>query len=125
MTEELKSEKDTFPIIVVEKLVDDASNIIGNGVISHSNIITILLRFMQTVEKYKDMDGDQKKNLVLYVLNRYIEENVNNDTKATELKLLVNLTLPTLIDTFIAIDRKKIIIKTKNFFKNKFKCCKK
>ena len=55
----------------------------------------------------------------MQVMEYFIETQIENDDEyATELKLIVKLTLPELIDTIVSIDRKKVKIKVKKGVKS-------
>lgn len=112
-----------FPTNAAERLYEELKKIIGNGTINRSNAVVILLSLMQVVEKYEDINGEQKKAIIIDALNHLIDDQINNYQEAMEMKLLVKITLPSVIDTFVSIDKKEIQIKIK---KNCFKflsCC--
>jgi Tfp pilus assembly protein PilE len=112
-----------FPTNTAKRLYEELKKIIGNGKITHSNVVTVLLSLMQTVEQYDDVHGVQKKALVLDTLNHLIEDQVSGLQEATEMKLFVRLTLPTVIDTFVSIDKKESQIKLKKGCGKLFACC--
>lgn len=115
--------KISIPLTGTERLYDEVKKIIGNQKLNRSNIVVILLSLMQSVENYKNLTGVQKKTLILDTLNNVIND-IIDEQEAMELKLLVQLTLPSVIDTFISIDKKKIAIKIKKGCKSIFSCCK-
>jgi hypothetical protein len=108
----------TLPTNTIFTLYIELKNIIGKGQINRSNIITIVLSLMQVVEQYESLKGKQKKAAIIDVLNQLIDEQVPMEQEALELKSLVYLTLPTVIDAMVSIDKKEVEIKVKN-------CCKK
>ena len=75
---------------------------------------------MQVVENVEyNIKGEQKKNLILDVLNNLIDEQIDDKKEGNvqgeiDMKLFVKLTLPNIIDTFVSIDNKEVKIKLKN-----------
>lgn len=112
----------SFPLGAAERLYDELKKILGTGKLTSSNVVTVLLSLMQVVEKYGDVKGIQKKAVILDALNHLIEDTLEGQ-EATDLKLLVQLTLPTVIDTFVSLDKKEIAIKLKKTCKKLFSCC--
>lgn len=119
-----KDLKKSIPLTGTGRFYEEVKKIIGNQKLNRSNIVVILLSLMQSVENYKNLSGIQKKTLILDTLNNVINDIVDDEQEAMELKLLVQLTLPSVIDTFISIDKKKIVIKIKKGCKSIFSCCK-
>lgn len=118
-----KNVQKSLPLTGTERLYGEVKKIIGNQKLNRSNIVVILLSLMQSVENYKNLTGLQKKTLILDTLNNVINDIIDDEQEAMELKLLVQLTLPSVIDTFISIDKKKIAIKIKKGCKSIFSCC--
>lgn len=78
----------------------DASNIIV--------LVTLLIKCVENVAK--DKEGAYKKNLVLTVLTKVINESkLEPDAKAA-LLVIVHTTIPVIIDTMISIANKEIDI---------------
>lgn len=111
-----------IPINAAERLYEELKKIIGNRKISRSNIVIILLSLMQVVEKYDDVHGVQKKALILNAINHLIDDQIDDEQETMEMKLLVKLTLPSVIDTFVNIDNKKLQIKLNKTCSNFFTC---
>jgi hypothetical protein len=112
----------TLPTNATLKLYAELKNIIGKGQITPSNIITMVLNLMQVVEQYENLKGKQKKAAIIDVLNQVIDEQVHTEQYALELKSLVHLILPTVIDAMISIDKKEVEIKVKNGCKKLISC---
>lgn len=111
-----------FPTNITILLYNEIKDVIKNGELTRSNVVFILLTLMKSVEKFKNITGIQKKAIVLDVLNTFIDENISDLTEASELKLLVQLTIPSLIDTLVSIDTKEIKIKLKKSCKSILWC---
>jgi len=125
ISETYKLEKLTGNSIVINKLYDEIIQIMDGEKINLSNGITFGVNLMQLVEKYKTFTGKEKKQIVIDVINKIIKEQVDDENTERDLITFANTVLPTTIDTIISIDKKKIIINTKKFFKNFFNklCC--
>jgi hypothetical protein len=111
-TKEIKIADETivFPLNASEMLYQELQKIMGDGKLTRSNIVIILLSLMQSVESYDSVHGVQKKAIILDVFNRLIDTQVTDHQEAMQLKLLVQLTIPTVIDKFKSIDNKETII---------------
>jgi hypothetical protein len=119
----LGAEEVVYPSEAVERLYEELKKIIGKGNINSSNIVTILISLMQIVEKYQDVSGIQKKAIILEALELVINDQVTNEEEAKALNLLVEVTLPTVIDTLVSVDKKEIQIKIKKGCSKLLKCC--
>ena len=110
-------------ILPSKKYVDSLYNTLtnSNSVLTKENITTIVVNLMQLVEKYPDLTGVQKKQLVIDVVNKFIKDNTEGDEEEI-LLTFANIFLPTLIDTFVSVDKKKIVIKMKKTFSSCFSC---
>jgi len=107
-----------FPLKLVEKLYKKLM-IRMDFELSPENITTYLVTLMQIVEGIKTLKGQDKKNLVIQVMEFLIIERIRDDNiYKQQLSLLVKLTIPELIDMIISIDRKKMKIKIKKIFSN-------
>ena len=108
-----------FPLKLIEKLYTKLVLENTNTRLSPTNVVSYLINLMQIVESVVNLDGESKKQLVMQVMEYFIETQIENDDEyATELKLIVQLTLPELIDTIVNIDRKKVKIKVKKGVKS-------
>ena len=116
-------------VVIPDNLINDLytqlRNIVGDQRITYVNIVNILLSLMQIVETYKNVTGEQKKELVLTSLNLFIDKDFNYNVAARkEIKELVKSMLPEVIDMFIKLNNKEVRISIKKSFMRIFKCCK-
>lgn len=122
-----KLTKITETNIVINNLYNEINQLMDGEIINLNNGITFGVNLMQLVEKYKTFTGQEKKQIVIDVINKIIEEQVDDENTERDLITFANTVLPTTIDTIISIDKKEIIINTKKFFKNFFNklcsCC--
>ena len=112
----------TFPRVAAERMYEELKKIVGDGKLTTTNIITTLVSLMQMVDGYADLKGAQKKAVVLEAILHLIDETVPDNEKE-QFKQLVLLTLPSVVDNFIKLDRKKLKIKAKKVFNNFLRCC--
>lgn len=118
--DEVKSVEEESPL--VNKLYQQISTVIGDKKVTSSSIVNILLSAMQIVEKCKKISGEEKKSLVLKILKMVIDDTVDDQIEASNLKLLVDTTLPVVIDTLVSVDKKELHIKIQKCFKKLFSC---
>ena len=107
----------------VKTLYEQVKNILGGGKLSPSNVVTILVSLMQLIEKYPNLNGLQKKQVVLDAINMLIDDNNDNVEDADQLKLVVQVTLPTVIDTIMSVDSRQLQIKLKKVYNWLHKSC--
>ena len=107
---------------LVDKLYDSLSSIIGDQQVTSANIVFIATNLMQIVEKYPSLSGSKKKPLVIHVLKRFVIDHLDGEDESA-LLLFIDTFLPSVIDSIILIDKKKIIIKIKKGLKACFSCC--
>lgn len=110
----------------MEQLYNYVKKTLGAQKINATSIIIITNNLMQIVEKYNDLSGNQKKMLVIDTIKRIINETINDELEKTNLLLIVDLTLPKVIDTIISAingDLKFNVNKVKNSFQKLFFCC--
>lgn len=107
----------------IDKLYEEIKKTM-DGSISRINIVSILLHMMQLIEGYEGLRGIDKKNVVIRVLNKLVDDTVELQQEKDELKLLISVTVPNIIDVFININLGNIAIKVKTKCFNWFKCSK-
>ena len=113
----------TFPRVAAERMYEELKKVVGDGKLTTTNVITILISLMQTVDGYVDLKGAQKKAVVLEAILHLIEEEVQDATEKAQFKQLVLLTLPSVVDNFVQLDKKKLKIKTKRVINSFLNCC--
>lgn len=112
----------------VENVCKEIKKILKGERLCSSNVISVLVSCMQFVEKFPIVNGYDKQLVILESIKRIIDEQDNDEVERENMKLLVSLTLPSVIDTFIAIDKRELQIKLKTsctrIRKVISKCCK-
>jgi hypothetical protein len=79
-----------------------SKSIINTKNITYTTLIILTNKLIQTVEKYKELNGTQKKMLILDTLTKLINENIDNILEKEELIKLINLIIPNIIDTVVS-----------------------
>lgn len=112
----------------VDNVCKEIKKILKGEILCSSNLISVLLSCMQFAETFPKLKGYEKQLVILESIRIIIDEQVNDELEKQNMKLLVSLTLPSVIDTFIAIDKRELQIKFKTvctrLLKVISKCCK-
>ena len=109
-----------------DRLYDKLKDLGSDGVTS-SNITGIVLSLMQFVQTIGGLNGAQKKQLVISVIRKFITEEIEDRDLARDLSVFAELTLPPLIDEFVALNNRETRIKIKSCISKilqKCFCCK-
>ena len=120
----VKPEPNSF-LIKLEQIVNYIKSTIGNEKINATNIVIISTNLMLIVEQYKDLTGYQKKMLILDAIKKYINQNVSDVQERISLMIIVDMTLPQVLDTLVtAINGDMKFEKDKvSFGFNQLFCC--
>ena len=109
-----------------DRLYDKLKDL-GSGGVTSSNITGIVLSLMQFVQTIGGLNGAQKKQLVISVIRKFITEEIEDRDLARDLSVFADLTLPPLIDEFVALNNSETRIKIKSCISKILKkcfCCK-
>ncbi len=90
------------------------------------NIIVIATELMQIVEKYKGLTGPQKKMLVINVIKKVVNSQVDSEETRNALNTIIDFTLPAVIDNLVSAINGEIKFnkeKVQSFFKKYICCC--
>lgn len=101
---------------IVIKIIDFINNFLSNNKITNENIMYIIIELMKFIEIY-DIENVDKKEIVIYSLKKYINENINKVEEYNNINILINKYLNHIIDIIISIDSKKNKIRNKFIFK--------
>ena len=107
----------------VSRLYDEIETMIYGKKIDAASIISIATLLMKTVEKYSDVKGIQKKEIVLAVLRKVVEEKINDADERSSVLFLIEHTVPPVIDALVAVDKGQLKIKIQKGCKSIFSCC--
>lgn len=86
---------------------------ISSGDMEVSDVIEITISLLQLAEDIKELNGVERKEIVIDVLKLFVIERVDDEKKEKHILLYIDMFLPTLIDTFVALDKSKINIHVK------------
>jgi len=112
-----------------QNAIRELYNSIYSKQIDATNIVSYVVLLMKIINTHKTVPNIDKKKLVIFVLQKFVELNITNEEEAIILKTFINNILPNMIDTLISIDNKEIIIKAENYAKTFFQkirsklCC--
>ena len=107
----------------VSRLYDEIETMINGKKIDAASIISIATLLMKTVEKYSDVKGIQKKEIVLAVLRKVVEEKIDDADERSSVLFLIEQTVPPVIDALVAVDKGQLKIKIQKGCKSIFSCC--
>ena len=112
-----------------QNAIRELYNSIYSKQIDSTNIVSYVILLMKIINTYKNILNVDKKKLVLYVLQKFVELNITNTDEANIINSFINNILPNMIDTMISLDNKEIIIKSENYVMSFFEkirskiCC--
>jgi hypothetical protein len=87
------------------------------------NIIKFITRTIETVEFYKELNGLEKKDLVLRLMKQLIKELITNDELEKELLKYMDMIAPGVIDVIIMASKGKLNINFKKICNFNLCCC--
>jgi hypothetical protein len=88
--------------------------------IDATNIISHIILLMKIVSSFQTIDKIDKKKLVIFVVQKFIQLNISDKDELFILNSFAENILPNVIDTLCSIDSKKIIINAEQYVKT---CC--
>jgi hypothetical protein len=97
-------------------LYEQLCDILGNKTINTENIVKVLTELMKCVDNYPHLCGEAKKELVIRVIKRVVENNVIEEDNL--LAVFVDIFIPSIIDSLMLVEKRDIIIKSRK--KQKF-----
>lgn len=109
---------------LADEIYNSAITVFGDDKVDLTTVVRCCVLLMQLVEKYRELSGSQKKDLVLLTLRRIIKEKVVDQDLEDSLLALLDLTIPPLIDIIVSVDRKQLVIDARNWLTKVSKCCK-
>lgn len=112
ITEIISQNQDTKALFEHEMKVNylvDKLKMMVSGNINQNTLIFIITQAMLTMSEFKRLKGSQKKYIVIQALKRLINTSGDLDSDAKQsLTLLVDMMVPSMIDTFVWIGNQKI-----------------
>lgn len=106
--------------IVVDDLIKQITHTLPTEGITPGNVAQLVLQLMQLVERVPSLSGAQKKQIVIQVVNKLLQQfNVSSEVQS-----LISMTVPPLIDAFIQVDKKQVMISIEKGIGRFFSCIK-
>lgn len=100
----------------VVKVVDDIKReYLGDG-LQKEDIPPIVAKLMMCASKFKNLEGPQKKKLVVTLLNHLIEQ-IDAGEKDSEFEMILKTMVPPIVDGFAGM------LKAKKAVAKAFSCC--
>lgn len=91
------------------------------------NLVAFIVLTMEVVEKYKGLNGLQKKQMVLYVCDRVVVDSDHPEELKEGIQTVIATVGPNVIDALIFASKGKLILNAKKKFKKRisdmFKKC--
>lgn len=107
----------------LEVMHRELAKMLGGATINATNMIPLTLAMMQLAERPRwGLSGMDKKDLVLRVLRRYVADVQDVDLRLS-LTVLLQLTVPDLIDTLASVANGETVIKGGCFRRLLDLCC--
>ncbi|CAK0778454.1 hypothetical protein CCP3SC1AL1_990002 [Gammaproteobacteria bacterium] len=114
-------------------LYNDAKKLILNSKLDEAIMFKMIVQMMILADKYKNLTGETKKNIVITVFQKIVEEE-SSKLHDENLKLIIRLMSTSIIynmvDVIVDASNNKLDINKKNpfhkvgvFFKTNFGCC--
>lgn len=72
------------------------------GVISITNVINLVTSTMESAERFRDISGPQKKEVVVNVLDKLVEEIPATQDDKPAIQYSIKLLLPNIIDSIVS-----------------------
>ena len=101
-----RSMKNNIPKEIATDLETILKKLIANYGLSNENIMFIITNMMSNIGKYKTLTGLEKKEIVIILINKAIDEsNELDDQVKAVLKMTMQTVVPTTIDIMIDISK--------------------
>tara|TARA_Y100000389_G_C17383904_1_gene475898 strand:- start:312 stop:734 length:423 start_codon:yes stop_codon:yes gene_type:complete len=103
----------------LEEIISTITSSVNNGV-NMNNMVNIIVLLMEQVKLFKHLRGLEKKQLVIDLLCHIID--VTDAGAFDALDTVLKAMVPNIIDTFVDVEKGKLIFTTKKV-KGCFACC--
>lgn len=99
--------KTTVPVEIVDNLQNILEQLIEQKGLTGENLMYIVTNLMSAVGKYKKLTGMEKKEIVLILVNRAIDESAMDPQVKASLKLAIESVIPNAIDVLVLVAKGK------------------
>ena len=107
----------------IQNVYNNVKKIFVDKSVDTANIVNLTVHTMQLVEVIPHLTGGDKKNIVIEVIKLLISDSPLDDNTKAALDLIVQTTLPILIDTIISASSGDFNFNTIKACFAKWKCC--
>lgn len=111
---------------IADELTNSLNAILQSNRLSPENLIYIVTNLMNIAGRYKILKGREKKELVIILINKAIDESQLKDNVKSTLKIMLQNIVPNAIDVIVDVSKGKYkfkyLPKIARWFKN-CKCC--
>jgi hypothetical protein len=123
--QDIKIETDSLlirniPTEIMKNVMQIANTFIQADVLDPSSIMIITTNIMEALSKYNTITGQDKKRLVILIINNVIDQTSLDEATQTLLQTMIKTTIPTTIDLFVAVSKGQYKFK---YIKSFFACC--
>lgn len=99
--------------LIIDNIHDFAKLQLDEKNVTIPDIIKIVEKLMEYVEKIKSIKGKEKRQLVLNAIKKLVDENIYNEAIRDYVDTMINTdTLGTIIDTICYVNKNGLSIKT-------------
>jgi hypothetical protein len=101
---------------VTDLLTQELNIFLDKSELTSENIVPVVIKLMQMIEKYTllyDIHGKQKKEVILDTLLTFVNDEYLSIEIKTTMRILLDTTIPSLIDSIILLDGNLVKIKTR------------
>lgn len=106
---------------VVDGIYENVLGMVEAKDVKAANIISIAALTMKLVEQVPGLTGQQKKDIVIEVIKKLIDETPLSDEEVAAVNLVVDVTLPIVIDTIVSASRGELNLN--EHLNSMKKCC--
>lgn len=115
-------------------LYTDAKELVFNTKLDESIIFRMIIRMMELVERYTNLSGQQKKEMVIKTFKRIVDEEskkLNNENLKLLIKMISGSVIENMIDMIVSASKRELNLNKKSglgkislFFKSLCSCTK-
>lgn len=124
--EVVNNEEVTVYVKTIEGIYTHIKQGFDNYQLDENNIVEFVVRVMTMVDQHKDLNGMEKKAIVLEILQKLIDsyDRLNDESK-NKIKILIRTIVPGIIDTIVMATKGMLAInkKVEEIVKKSCFCC--
>jgi len=103
---------------VFDSCYNKVKSLINGQSFNVSNWINLVVVVMQCVDKITTIRGPEKKDLAIKIIVKLVGEiPFENEDDRNNITLIINASLPTIIDTVVSVSNGQLLLNVKSCFK--------